>query len=224
MAAREEDLDLIRRWFRKFQVAIQTVDFAGSRSLFAEDIITFGSFTAFTMGREATEHEQWRHVLGHIDQFRWRLGDLRKILLQVCASAHISRLKRSEALLGRKITLLCGRGGAMVAAVLRGESTMPHSSAAQEPFAPLAQAACYPDDLLDEIQTALAALADVEVRYEIDRKHIVAWTGLGSFQKRFAAQLEERHQRDREPYVQRLSDLQHRIIASMALHDIGSTA
>ncbi len=146
------------------------------------------------------------------------------ILLQVCASPHISRLKRSEALLGRKITLLCGRGGAMVAAVLKGESTMPHSSAAQEPFAPLAQAACYPDDLLDEIQTALASLADVEVRYEIDRKHSAAWTGPDSLQKRFAAQLEERHQREREPYVQRLSDLQHRAMRIMALQNTGSTA
>ena len=56
------------------------MDFVGSRSLFAEDIITFGSFTAFTMGREATEHEQWRHVWGQIDQFRWHLDDLRIIV------------------------------------------------------------------------------------------------------------------------------------------------
>jgi hypothetical protein len=101
---------------------------------------------------------------------------------------------------------------------------MPHSSAAQEPFASLTQAACYPDDLLDEIQTALAALADVEVRYEIDRKHMAAWAGPDSLQKRFAAQLEQRHQRKREPYVQRLSDLQHRTMRIMALQDIDSTA
>ena len=101
---------------------------------------------------------------------------------------------------------------------------MPHSSAAHEPFAPLTQAACYPDDLLDEIQTALTALADVEVRYEIHRKHIAGWTGPDSLQKRFATQLEQRHQRKREPYVQRLSDLQHRTMLIMALQDIDSTA
>jgi ketosteroid isomerase-like protein len=56
------------------------VDFAGSRPLFAEDMITFGSFIAFTMGREATEQEQWRHVWSHIDQFRWRLDDLRTLI------------------------------------------------------------------------------------------------------------------------------------------------
>jgi hypothetical protein len=96
---------------------------SGTRPLFAGDMVTSGSFTAFTVECEATEQEQWRHVWGHIDQFRWRLNDLRIILLQVCASPHISRLNRSEALLGRKITLLCGRGGAMVAAIPKGEST-----------------------------------------------------------------------------------------------------
>jgi ketosteroid isomerase-like protein len=56
------------------------VDFAGSRPLFADDLITFGTYAAFTQGRDATEQEQWRHVWGHIDQFRWRLDDLRTIV------------------------------------------------------------------------------------------------------------------------------------------------
>jgi hypothetical protein len=101
---------------------------------------------------------------------------------------------------------------------------MPHSSAAQGSLAPLTQAATYPDDLLPELQTMLAALADLEVRYEKDREQLTAWEGPKAAKGRFAAQLEQRHQRDREPYVQRLSDLQHRTITSMALHDIGSTA
>ncbi|WP_205772507.1 hypothetical protein [Microvirga calopogonii] len=80
MAQRNDDVILIRRWFQRLQVCAQTVDFAGSRPLFADNIITFGSFTAFTIGREATEQEQWRHVWGHIDQFRWRFDDLRTLL------------------------------------------------------------------------------------------------------------------------------------------------
>ena len=80
MAEQDDDVALIRRWFQKLQLCIQAVDFVGSRPLFADDIITFGSFTAFTMGREATEQEQWRHVWSHIDQFRWRLDDLRTII------------------------------------------------------------------------------------------------------------------------------------------------
>ena len=80
MAEQGDDVALIRRWFQKLQLCVQTVDFAGSRPLFADDMITFGSFTAFTVGREATEQEQWRQVWGHIDQFRWRLDDLRTII------------------------------------------------------------------------------------------------------------------------------------------------
>jgi ketosteroid isomerase-like protein len=56
------------------------VDFVGARSLFSEDVITFGSFNPFTIGRDATEEEQWRTVWGRIDGFRWRLDDLRTIV------------------------------------------------------------------------------------------------------------------------------------------------
>ena len=80
MAEQDDDVALIRRWFQKLQLCIQAVDFVGSRPLFADDIITFGTFAAFTVGREATEQEQWRHVWSHIDQFRWHLDDLRTII------------------------------------------------------------------------------------------------------------------------------------------------
>ena len=80
MAEQDGDVALIRRWFQKLQLCIQAVDFVGSRPLFADDIITFGTFAAFTVGREATEQEQWRHVWSHIDQFRWHLDDLRTLI------------------------------------------------------------------------------------------------------------------------------------------------
>ena len=76
----EDDLALIRRWFQRLQVHVQSVDFAGARPLFAEALITFGSFSAFTLGREATENEQWRNVWSRIDHFRWQLDQLRAII------------------------------------------------------------------------------------------------------------------------------------------------
>ena len=42
--------------------------------------MTFGSFNPFTIGRNATEEEQWRTVWGCIDGFRWKLSDLLTIL------------------------------------------------------------------------------------------------------------------------------------------------
>ena len=80
MAAHDDDVALIRRWFRTLQVGVQRVDFVGSQPLFADDLTTFGTYAAFTSGREATEHEQWRHVWGHIDRFRWHLDDLRTLI------------------------------------------------------------------------------------------------------------------------------------------------
>ncbi len=80
MATPEDDLVLVRRWFQRLQLHVQSVDFAGARPLFADDLITFGSFNPFTIGREANEEEQWRTVWGRIDRFRWQLDDLRTIL------------------------------------------------------------------------------------------------------------------------------------------------
>jgi hypothetical protein len=87
---------------------------------------------------------------------------------------------------------------------------------------PSTQPPWYPDDLIFELQTTLAALADVEVLYEIDRERLGAWDGPSAIKKKFAAQLEERHQRDREPHVQRLADLHCSMIRIMTLEDICS--
>ena len=80
MTTPDDDAALVRRWFQHLQLHVQTVDFAGARHLFSEDLITFGSFNPFTIGREANEEEQWRTVWGRIDKFRWRLDDLRTLI------------------------------------------------------------------------------------------------------------------------------------------------
>ena len=76
----EDDLTRVRRWFHRLQLHVQSVDYVGARALFAEDVVTFGTFSAFTIGREATEKEQWRQIWSRIDGFRWRLEDLRVII------------------------------------------------------------------------------------------------------------------------------------------------
>ncbi len=70
---------------------------------------------------------------------------------------------------------------------------------------------CYPDSLLPQLQQALAALADVEVRYETDRESLEQWSGPEAIKNRLAAQLDERYRREREPHVQRLEQLQQQI-------------
>jgi hypothetical protein len=98
---------------------------------------------------------------------------------------------------------------------------MPRSSAAPRPVAPATRTPWHADDLLAELQATLAALADIEVQYEMDRERLEAWAGPEAIKHKFATQLEECHQRDREPYVQLLADLQNRASMIMARQNTG---
>ena len=100
---------------------------------------------------------------------------------------------------------------------------MPRSSATQRPLAPRTPTSCYPDDLLCNIQATLAALADIEFRYRVDQEQLQAWTGPEAIKERFAAQIEERYKREREPYDQLLAALHHRMLAMMNSQDICRT-
>jgi ketosteroid isomerase-like protein len=78
--ARDDDMALIHRWFRRLAECMQAVDYVGARPLFTEDVIAFGSLAGFVAGREALEREQWRNVWGTINGSRFRLEDLRAIV------------------------------------------------------------------------------------------------------------------------------------------------
>ena len=79
-AAETDDSALIRRWFERLGSHVASVDYVGARPLFAEDMIAFGTFSAFVTGRDAAEREQWRNVWSRIAEFRWALDDLRSII------------------------------------------------------------------------------------------------------------------------------------------------
>ena len=71
-------------------------------------------------------------------------------------------------------------------------------------------------DLAPDIQSALTALEEVELRYEADRERLRTWCGPEAAKARLLNLLEVRHQREREPFVQRLAELhQHSTMASM---------
>ncbi len=55
-----------------------------------------------------------------------------------------------------------------------------------------------PVDLASAIQSALAALADVEVRYEADQAQVEQLTGPAAWKARLRAGVEARHLRARE--------------------------
>ena len=71
-------------------------------------------------------------------------------------------------------------------------------------------------DLAPDIRSALTALEEVEFRYEADRESLRGWYGPEAAKARLLRLLEVRHQREREPLVQRLAKLhQHSTLASM---------
>lgn len=86
---------------------------------------------------------------------------------------------------------------------------MPCTSVVRQASASSLQGSWYPADLLPHLQSTLAALADIELRYQSDQEQLQAWAGPEAIKTRFAAQLEERYQRERTPYVRRLTELQH---------------
>jgi hypothetical protein len=86
---------------------------------------------------------------------------------------------------------------------------MPRTSVARQARAPSMQGPWYSADLLPQLQNTLAALADIELRYHSDQEQLQGWAGPEAIKTRFAAQLAERYQRERTPYVQRLAELQH---------------
>lgn len=74
------DLEAIRQWFQSLADCVQAVDFEAAHPLFAEDMIAFGTFTDFMIGRERAEAEQWRNVWPTIRRFRWRLDEVHGIV------------------------------------------------------------------------------------------------------------------------------------------------
>lgn len=61
-----------------------------------------------------------------------------------------------------------------------------------------AQAPFYPDELLPQLQQTLAALADLEMRYEIGRDDVESWSGPRDVKDRLLAELEQGHRAYRE--------------------------
>jgi len=67
------------------------------------------------------------------------------------------------------------------------------------------------DDLLAEMQTTLAALADIECRYEADREADRQEAGSDADWRHLSAARESRYRQEREPYLRNLHELQRRM-------------
>ena len=78
--AHPEDLAAVRSWFDSLAKHCRAADYEGARSIFAEDMIAFGTFTNFMVGRALAEKNQWRNVWGTIRNFRYDLERIETIV------------------------------------------------------------------------------------------------------------------------------------------------
>jgi hypothetical protein len=77
----------------------------------------------------------------------------------------------------------------------------------------------YPDDLLNDLQTPLAALADIDTRYDIQRERLELGGEAEPVRSQKAAELEHDRRAEREPYIRQLAELHHRMTV-LTLQDI----
>jgi hypothetical protein len=69
----------------------------------------------------------------------------------------------------------------------------------------------------------LAALSEVEARYESELECLKGWSGPDAIRLRFIEQLDARHARAREPLVQLLADLLMQISTAAMLQGLRSS-
>jgi ketosteroid isomerase-like protein len=75
-----EDLEAIRRWFKRLSDCVQAVDYEAAYPLFADDLIAFGTFSDFVTELPTVVKEQWSNVWPTIRNFRWRLDGVQAIV------------------------------------------------------------------------------------------------------------------------------------------------
>ena len=84
--------------------------------------------------------------------------------------------------------------------------------------ASLSEAHFYEDDFLPELQSTLATLADLEVKFEIARDSLEEWCGSEEEKQRCRAELEQVHQQACKPYLRHLARLQEQSTAICSHH------
>src|SRR5215217_5519536 len=101
-----------------------------------------------------------------------------------------------------------------------GGCSMPRTSVVQQSSASLTHVPWYPENLLPQLQATLAAVADLEARYDIELEQLAGRSESEAVRTQVVADLEARFQAERDPFVQRLAELHHRMMAAMAHQDI----
>jgi len=66
------------------------------------------------------------------------------------------------------------------------------------------------DDLLPQLQQTLGILADLQLRYELEREYLEDWSGPGEVRHRLLADLDQCHRANRKRLVSCLDELRRK--------------
>jgi ketosteroid isomerase-like protein len=67
----------IRDWFRELQACVQAVDYDRAQKIFAPDVVGFGTYKDIAEGLATLRAEQWSNIWPTIQDFTFRLDQLR---------------------------------------------------------------------------------------------------------------------------------------------------
>lgn len=70
------DIDEIRHWLEEFSEAVRAVDYERGMTMFAPEVVGFGTYAAMRVGLEPLVEGQWKNIWGVIRGFTFRLDDL----------------------------------------------------------------------------------------------------------------------------------------------------
>jgi hypothetical protein len=85
------------------------------------------------------------------------------------------------------------------------------------PVTGTSETAFYPDDLVSELQSTLAALTTLEIRHEIERDCLEEWSGPGEVKESLRAECELEYLQARAARLQRLARLQERVRSNCSI-------
>lgn len=71
------DIETVKHWFATLTTHVRAKDFEAAYPLFLDDFLAFGTVAAFEPGRVAAERNQWRNVWTFIEDFQFRMDDIR---------------------------------------------------------------------------------------------------------------------------------------------------
>ena len=71
-----DPIDAVREWFALMERCCAGVDYDGAESIFADDVVSFGTAMDIVRGRKALREGQWESIWGNISNFKMDLDNV----------------------------------------------------------------------------------------------------------------------------------------------------